>query len=84
MKGEMKMKVNVKGKVMEKFAREAKTKEGTKYERMFVRLYQPGQRLNVDVNVSSDTYSIVDPGQEIELENVVLTTYNNMIFARQK
>ena len=78
------MKVNLKGQVMEKFAREAKTNEGTKYEKMFVRLYQPGQRMNVDVNVSSNTYSAVDTGQEIELENVVLTTYNNMIFARQE
>lgn len=77
------MKANLVGKVLEKFTRDVKTPSGTKEERMYLRLYQEGERMNVDVQVKADTYSTVTSGQTIELENITLTSYKDVIYARQ-
>lgn len=78
------MKVDLKGQVLEKFSREYKTDDGKKYERLFLRLFQVGQRINVDVSVDSGTYGLYSPGDDAELQGVSLSTYNNMIFARME
>lgn len=73
------MKVTVQGKVLEKYVRPSK--DGS--ERMYVRLYQEGERINLDVNVKAQTFAEVQPGQTIELKDVIVSVFNNYLYARQ-
>lgn len=77
------MKVTVKGQVLEKFTKDVTTQAGTKEQRMFVRLYQEGERMNLDVNVKVDTYSAVQVGQTIELDDIKISTFKDTLYARQ-
>lgn len=78
------MKVTVKGTLLEKYTREVNTPAGTKEERMYLRLYQPGERNLIDVNVYVKTYSGVEIGQVVELENIKINTYKDNLYARQE
>lgn len=77
------MKATIKGTLMEKYTREVKSQTGAKEERMYLRLYQPGERNLVDVNVYVNTYSAVEVGQEIELDDVSINTFKDNLYARQ-
>lgn len=77
------MKVNVKGTVLEKFTREGKNSEGAKFERMFVRLFQSGERVNLDVNVNASTFSELQVGEIVELEDISINVYKDNLYARQ-
>ena len=76
------MKADLTGTVMEKYTRE-QNKDGQRFERMYVRLYQPGERINVDVLVKTDTYMQVEEGQKIKIEDCSITSFNNNLYARQ-
>lgn len=76
------MKADLTGTVMEKYTRE-QNKDGQRFERMYVRLYQPGERVNVDVLVKTDTYMQVEEGQKIKIEDCSITSFNNNLYARQ-
>ena len=76
------MKANVKGTVLEKYVRET-VKDGIKSERLYVRLYQKGERVNLDVNVNANTYSQVKEGQDIVIENVSINAFKDNLYARQ-
>jgi len=76
------MKADLTGTVMEKYTRE-QNKDGQRFERMYVRLYQTGERVNVDVLVKTDTYMQVEEGQKIKIEDCSITTFNNNLYARQ-
>lgn len=76
------MKVNVKGTVLEKFIRESNF-NGKKEERLFIRLFQQGERVNLDVNVKPATYSEIKTGQVIELNDITVTSYKDVLYARQ-
>lgn len=78
------MNVTVKGTVLEKFTKETKTKDGVPQEKMYIRLYQEGQRMNLDVNVKGSTYSQIEVGQLIELDNISLNTFKDVIYAREQ
>lgn len=77
------MKVNVKGTVLEKFSRPGKNADGVPFERMFLRLYQEGERVNLDVNVNASTYSELQVGQIVELEDISINVYKDNLYARQ-
>ena len=76
------MKANVKGTVLEKYVRET-VKDGIKSERLYVRLYQKGERVNLDVNVNANTYAQVKEGQDIVIENVSINAFKDNLYARQ-
>jgi hypothetical protein len=76
------MKADLTGTVMEKYTREH-NKDGQNFERMYLRLYQPGERVNVDVLVKTDTYMQVEEGQKIKIEDCTITTFNNYLYAKQ-
>ena len=71
------MKCNVKGIVLEKFTRgEGKDKKS------YVRLYQTGERVNLDVNVSGKTFETALNGKELQLDVSVLAFKDNL-YARE-
>lgn len=78
------MNVTVKGTVLEKFSKQSRNKDGVAQEKMYVRLYQEGQRMNLDVNVSANTYAEIEKGQVIELDNISLNTFKDVIYAREQ
>lgn len=76
------MKANIKGTVLEKFTRERNSENG-KVEKMYIRLYQEGEKINLDVNVKADTYAAVEIGQVIELVDIKVSTFKDNIYAQQ-
>ena len=77
------MKVNVKGTILEKFPREVKKFDGSKEERLYLRLYQAGERVNLDVHVKPTTYTSLKEGQVVELEDIKITSYKDNLYATQ-
>lgn len=76
------MLANLKGTVLEKFTRERNTDSG-KVEKLYVRLYQEGEKVLLDVNVKADTYSAVEVGQIIVLEDIKVNSYKDNLYALQ-
>lgn len=67
------MKANVKGLVLEKF-----TKGEGKDKKQYLRLYQSGERVNLDVSVSSKVFEAVENGKQISLDVSVLAFKDNL------
>ncbi|WP_069650999.1 hypothetical protein [Caloranaerobacter ferrireducens] len=65
------MLVSLKGLVLEKVQKQDKDNN----KKFVLRLYQPGERVNLDVTVNQQTFSQVKEMQEIELSNVRIGTY---------
>lgn len=76
------MKANVKGTLLEKFTRDVNTQNG-KQERMYFRLYQEGERMNLDVSVKAQTYVLHEVGDQVELNDLSLNTFKDVIYARE-
>lgn len=85
-KGCMKMIAIVKGLVLEKFTKEP-NKDGDE-ARCFVRIYQSGEKENLDVNVKPKTYAAIKPGESVELQNIKIGVYqfneNAGMFAKEQ
>ncbi|MCK9443268.1 MAG: hypothetical protein M0Q14_01845 [Tissierellaceae bacterium] len=78
------MKVKVEGTILEKFSRKAKNFDGVEVERLFIRLYQIGERVNLDVNVKPSTYSQLEVGQTVELADIKISSFKDFLYARQE
>lgn len=71
------MKCNVKGLILEKFMRgEGKDKKS------YIRLYQSGERVNLDVNVSNKSFETAEQGKQISLDVSVIAFKDNL-YARE-
>ena len=77
------MKATIKGTLLEKFIKEGKDSEGKKTERSYLRIYQVGEKVNLDVLVGTERYSNAKVGQPIELQDITVSAFNNGLYARE-
>lgn len=77
------MKATIKGTLLEKFIKEGKDSDGKKTERSYLRIYQPGEKVNLDVLVGTERYSNSKVGQPIELQDITVGAFNNGLYARE-
>ena len=72
------MKVNVKGTVLENLV-ENLNFNGKKRKDYSLGYFNKGERVNLDVNVKPATYSEVKTGQVIELNDITVTSYKDVL-----
>ena len=77
------MKVSIKGTLLEKYSKSVTNFNGVKEERFYVRLYQKGNRMLVDINVKIDTHNKLEVGKEVQLNDITLNCYKDVIYARE-
>ena len=76
------MLVSLKGNVLEKFIKPGKTREGSEIDKCYIRLYQKGQRQNLDINVDLATYTQCVEGDDVILDDVSLNVWKDNIYAK--
>lgn len=75
--------VTVTGTLLEKYSKNVVNFNGVKEDRFYLRLYQKGNRMLVDINAKFDTYNKLEIGKEVTLKDITLNCYKDVIYARE-